>query len=329
MHRIATAALIAATFGMPWTAVAQETATETDEDAAVSTDATTAQVAGTGSGGTVAAEETGTARSGISDPVEDATDGAAAEGTARLTQRSADPIAEAEEALEAVELAVEALIGGDAAAALPEIERAVGELEVLIARRPALALAPAATDVVERDVVGSLSAVEAMRERIEDLVDDGRIQEARAIMRDFGSELVLRTENLPLAAWSEALKSAAVLAEAGDAAAALDVLTAAIGSTVITEEIVPLPNLRAELLLLEAESLLAAHPRPDAVEDDVEALLDAARAQIELGRAFGYGDRRSYRALLDEIDEVEDEASGTPVERAFERVRGRLADLFD
>lgn len=112
---------------------------------------------------------------------------AAGEATRRLEENAADPVAEAAEALDLTAEAVRALAGEDPRSALPLVEDAVGRLEVLIARRPSLVLAPADTEVLERDLFAALPTVEALRERIEHLVDDDRIQEARELMRDFGS----------------------------------------------------------------------------------------------------------------------------------------------
>ena len=251
------------------------------------------------------------------------------EGLSRLETKADDPIVEAADALAKTRDAVDALAAGDALAALDLLADATGELEVLIARRPMLALAPAETRVIERDLLADLATIERLCDEIEDLVDDGRIQEARVLMRDLASELVLETVNLPLATYPDVLVAAAAHVEAGEVDAALAILASALSTTVVTETIIPLPPLRAEAVLAEAEVLLARPDRTGADNDAIEALLDVARHQVEMGRALGYGARADYRAVLDEIDRIEDEAEETVVERAFAQVRATLSRVFD
>ena len=262
------------------------------------------------------------------------------EGRARLERRAGDPIEEAVTALAKTEEAIAALAEGRTDEAIDMIADATGELQVLIARRPVLALAPAATSIEELDVLASPAAIRLQRERIEDLVDDGFIQEARALMRDFGSELILRTTNLPLATYPEALTIAAAEIEAGRPDAALDLLLRTLSTTVITEEVIPLPTLRAEAIMAEAEALAGTQTAADGTDerseeaiaahaDAIEVLLDAARDQIEMARAFGYLQRREAGAILDQIEEIEDEAVPNAAERLFQNVRVKLAGLFD
>ena len=253
-----------------------------------------------------------------------------AEGLRRLdTKAGDDPLAEAADALDLTRQAVDALAAGEDDRAIELLADATGELQVLIARRPVLALAPADTQVIERDLAASADAVELLREEIEDLVDDGRLQRARELMRDFASEIVLVTTSRPLATYPDALLLAAAEIEAGRPEEALAVLSQALSTVVIEEVAIPLPPLRAEAVLLEAEALVAEPERTEEEDARLERLLEVAREQVRMGRALGYGTEDDYEAVLDAIDRIEDEAEETPVERAFARVRERLSGIFD
>lgn len=338
--RAALAALIAFAPVAGW---AQEDDAGTREAAGASTggDAIPADDATTGAEGDAEPAEAGTVTR-YTVPVEtapseaeadlspEARGRADAEGLRRLDAEGGDdPLAEAVEALDLTGQALGALAVGDEDRALDLLARATGEIEMLIARRPVLALAPADTQIIERDLVGSVGAAETLREEIEDLVDDGRLQQARGLMRDFASEIALVTTSLPLATYPDALLRAAAEVEAGQPEVATAILTEALSTAVIEEVAIPLPPLRAEAVLLEAEALVASPERTEEEDARLDGLLEVAREQVRMGQVLGYGTRDDYEAVLDAIDRVEDEAVDTPAERAFARVRERLSGIFD
>ncbi len=70
------------------------------------------------------------------------------------------------------------------------LERATGKLELILARDPKLALAPTSVSAVAYDVYGSADAVKKAGQEAEDFLEEGKVQEARHILKGLASETV-------------------------------------------------------------------------------------------------------------------------------------------
>lgn len=205
---------------------------------------------------------------------------------------------DAVEAIEHTEKALAALQSEDRETAIDELALAAGKLEIVLARDPDLALAPFDVTTGAQDVLVDVDTVRKLGRDIRELVDDRKFQEARVLMDTFGSELNIRTYALPLATYPEAIKDAAALLDDGDDAAATRILEAALNTIVVTDHVVPLPLLRAQAMMNLAEGILDGEVE---VEGDraerLASLQENAAYQVELAKAFGYGDRDTFKSL--------------------------------
>ena len=143
---------------------------------------------------------------------------------------------------------------------------------------------------------------------------------------ELASEHVISVTNIPLATYPLALKQAAALIHAGRTGEAVATLEAALSTLVVQKTIIPLPLLRAEVLLDEARPL-AEKPQRNAAENDrLRRLLGAARRQMELARALGYATSNDIDALSDELTTIErrteGQGSGTGL---FDRIKSLFA----
>ena len=93
--------------------------------------------------------------------------------------------------------------------AIAALERAAGKLEIILAREPELALAPSGVNVVTYDILSDIDAIKALRKKAEDALEDGRLQEARHLIRNLASETLISVTNIPLATYPDAIKLAA------------------------------------------------------------------------------------------------------------------------
>lgn len=235
-------------------------------------------------------------------------------------------IAEAVSALQETERALGAIDRKERDKALEALARATGKLEILLARDPRLALAPVDVSVVTRDVIGDQRALDALRERAEEALEKGRLQEARRLIADLASETVLRVSNLPLATYPSALKAAAAQLERNQPDAAKATLHAALNTVVVQETIFPLPLHRAEVALAQAKRLAEKARRTQPENQHFASLLARAREEIKLGRALGYGAEGEMQELLTEVDQIESKTSGQKSGRGF---FDRIDALFD
>ncbi|NNC36476.1 MAG: YfdX family protein [Acidimicrobiales bacterium] len=232
------------------------------------------------------------------------------------------------EAVSETDKAIAALDEDNAESALEALARATGELDIILAREPSLALAPIDVNTTRLDTMATVTDVRSLRKDIRKLVKEGDLQDARRILRDFGSEIRIQTTNLPLATYPEALKTAAALIDDGDLEAAKLVLDTALGTFVIQDVIVPIPLIRAQSMLDLAERYVTGELDPnseDKAELTEEERIEAAQVlrtnaarQIELAKAFGYGDKRLYRELEDDLDKM----------KKLIRDKGESAGLF-
>ena len=234
-------------------------------------------------------------------------------------------ISEAVAALQETQNALVAIDRNQRDEALQALARATGKLEILLAREPRLALAPVDLTVVTRDVVGDHRTLEGLRERAEESLEKGRLQEARRLISDLASETVVRVSHLPLATYPAALKSAAAQLDRRQAEAAKSTLQAALSTLVVEETIFPLPLNRAEVALNEAKRLFAKGNRSEADRRRLASLLARAREQIRFGQALGYGTEEGMRQLLSEVDQIEERTGQRTGRRFFDRVDA----LFD
>ncbi|MET1083421.1 MAG: YfdX family protein [Burkholderiales bacterium] len=249
-----------------------------------------------------------------------------AEPYAALAVRRRALVADAAEALDETYAALGLLARNDLDGAADALARATGKLEVVLAAEPTLALAPVAVDVRSYDLVASPTAVEALRKTAEEALDDGRLQEGRKLIEGLASEHVFSVTSLPLATYPDALKQAASLIKDGRPQEAVAILDAALATLVVEETIVPLPLVRAELLLDRARPAAEQAQRPPEEAVRVRALLAEARQQLDLARALGYATRAQLDDLYDALEGIEDKTKDQGSARGlFDRLEGLFA----
>jgi len=257
-----------------------------------------------------------------------------------LAKRRERLVADSVAALEATNRALDALTKDDAKGALAQLEVASGKLDLLVSRYPETSMLPVDIDVTEVDVTGPNEEIEAIVETAEDALDDGHVQLARSMLMPLASELVFTTTELPLAVYPSAMRLVAPLIDEGKLDEAREALEDALDTLVVRKEIVPLPVLRAELLLAAAEDQLkapmaleegASSSKGDAAAEDEPSpatLLAAARHQLERANLLGYGDaKRTYPDLAKRVEKLEKSLSAEPTADGKARMRKRRESL--
>jgi len=232
-----------------------------------------------------------------------------------------------QEAVDAVLLTQQVLLAldkKDVEGAKKSLEKAIGKLEVVLAHKNAPALLPIDSVITATEYVGDLNSVHAALHTVKELLDDGKVQEARRLLNTLQSEIDIVTVNLPLISYPQALKLAAKYLADNKVKEARDVLEMALGTMVQDEIVIPLPILKAQALI-EAASKIAK-------EDKTQALahLEAARNELKLAKALGYTSRSdtTYKMLDDAIEAVEKEIKGpNKAEKLFEELMAKLKEF--
>jgi hypothetical protein len=201
------------------------------------------------------------------------------------------------------------------------LAKADGQLNILLARDPHLKLAPI-------DVRASISDLEASPDTInkavkdaESALDKGNIQTARLMLEPLVSEMRIETDLVPLEIYPHAIKQASKEIQESRIRQAEATLADAMSSIVTNEEIVPLPPLKAEGDMIEAEQLL----NKDKVKnkDAALALLKSADTNLANANALGYG---KHADIEKEIASIKSKIEGGASSHGlFARVR----NMFD
>ena len=139
---------------------------------------------------------------------------------------------------------------------------------------------------------------------------------------------MLHYTSIPLATYPEAIKAVSPLIDAGKIDEAKAALRAALNTLVITDEIIPLPVLRAEYMLAAAKALTENMERSDEDSQLLERLLKSAHVQLQLAEALGYGNRKLFKPMYKEIKSIEEKSSGGKGGKGwFEELEKLLGDL--
>ncbi len=228
------------------------------------------------------------------------------------------------EAVEAVMLTQKVLVDiahKDKKNAIKDIEKAIGKLEVILAKKDAPLMLPIDASITAVEFTADSSTIKAGLKSVMNLLRDGKVQEARELLNTFQSEIDITTVNLPLASYPKALKLAASYLHDGKLNEAKDVLEMALNTLVTTKVVIPIPLVTAEALIHDAQKI--------AKKDKKQALkhLELAKEELKKAELLGYTSESdvTYKVLDDAIEKVEKEIKGkNKAEKLFEDLLEKL-----
>lgn len=247
----------------------------------------------------------------------------------RTAQKRRQIITEATAALEQTRAALKALDEKDVDAALTALEKATGKLELILAREPELALAPVDVNVMTYDLLASPVTVKAMIHDAENYLEDGRIQQARQLIANLASEIVIETTSLPLITYPTAIKAVTRMIDQDKLDEARAALRAALNTLIKTRDIIPLPILRAELLLAHTEELAENEERTIKDNEFLEQLFEEARTQLNLAELLGYGEKESFKPMFEQLDRIEEKTAGGKGGKGwFDKIKQQISAIL-
>jgi len=228
-------------------------------------------------------------------------------------------------AIEETQRAIDAINANTISEALSALERASGKVNVLLARNPATALIPVSHEVVVFD-----TAPEDLDSIVEiaDAADAAMVLDdypaARALLYGLMSELRVRTYNLPLASYPDAIKQAARLLDEKKKEEARLVLMTALRTLVVIDQVTPLP------LLLVREAINEAQARRDKDKASAQVFLETARYELDRAMSLGYAAQDpEYKALKDEISTIQKQLKkDEDTSSLFTKLRDRMSALL-
>ncbi len=180
-----------------------------------------------------------------------------------------------------------------------ELKTLIGTLEVYLTKNPKAALVPVDVSYHKVETVDNIDTANAIAKIAEKAVKDGYYQIAKDVLGGLTSEMVINTAYMPITDYLDGLKVAAALLDDNKINKAMVVMQTSLSKILVTSVVIPLPILRAEVMISEAANIDAkGHEHIEQVEN----LLDNADYQIRLAEALGYGKRDAeFKELYDAI----------------------------
>jgi len=227
-------------------------------------------------------------------------------------------------AVEAVALTQKVLVDldkKDTKSAIKDLEDAIGKLEVVLAAEKAPKFLPVDASITAIEYVGDVKQIKKSVKTVENLLDDGKVQEARVLLDTLRSEIDVVSVNLPVSSYPDALKLAAKYLHENKVDEAKAVLATALSTLVEDVVVIPIPVLKANALVIAASKI--------AKTDKEQALkhLAQAKAELEKAQALGYTSKSdvTYKALDEAIEKTEKEIKGkNKAEKLFEELIEKL-----
>ena len=215
----------------------------------------------------------------------------------------------------------------------PEVEKAIkhlqsatGEFETAVSLDKDLAFAPVENSIQTYILVASSDEVERELAFIEDLMEDGKVQDARRLLMPLRSEIVVQTTSLPLITYPEAIKDATRQLSDGTVEKAKEILETAMDTLVVDEEIISIPLVTAKNAI-EKASKMDKKKKVKVLEK-----LKLAKEQLKLASVLGYlsDDGKLHDDLQERIDKIEKEVRGkNKEENLYDKVKAKMEGLFD
>ncbi|NDU91304.1 MAG: YfdX family protein [Ferrovum sp.] len=238
---------------------------------------------------------------------------------ALLKQREA-LVKEAVVANEEMLQAIASLEKGDKEAAYKLLADASGKLDVALARDPHLKQMPISVRVSTTDLASKPSEIKHVLSQAKSQLSDGQVQAAKKLLRPLTSEIRVTTESLPMETYPGQIKLASKEIQEGKSSEAAQRLADTLGSIATEEKVIPLPPLKAEMDVEEAEVLIQQDKTKN--RDQVLGLLNQAKQQLEVGKLLGYG---NYKDIGNEMEAVKSKITGGSWDtKMFDRLKNLL-----
>ncbi|MDQ7068471.1 MAG: YfdX family protein [Sulfurimonas sp.] len=236
-------------------------------------------------------------------------------------------ILEAINSLKFTNSALVALDKDDTKAALANIEKALGKLEVILSAKNTPKLLPIDSNVAIYEFIGTKKDVIKTVDHVKDLLDDNKVQVARELLNTLQSEIDVTVVSLPLVTYPDSLKLAGKYIHDGKTDEAKKVLEVALSTFSKTVEIIPLPLLKTTDLIMVSSNLSKNEKKEEALK-----YLDAAEEELDIAEALGYvsSSSNTYKSLHEVLKEVRKEIKGkNKAEKLFDELKSKMKDFKD
>ena len=233
-------------------------------------------------------------------------------------------VREAVNAITETKNAIAAIKKNDDEAAIKAIEKAIGELEVILARDPDLAIVPTDFAIsIVNPASNDREVIKDTRKEIKAAINSGNFPLARQLLASLKSEIQVIVSNIPLATYPNALKQAVRLMDEGKTEEAEEALQLALSTLVLGEDYLPIPILKARNLIERAST--------ESDKDKAMQLLADARTQLKLSQDLGYAEGDAeYKELKTELKNLDKQLKANEnTQNAFTSLKTKVAGFLE
>jgi len=181
------------------------------------------------------------------------------------------------------------------------LKKAIGELTVVLNAPKAPYLLPVDIRVGAFEYVGDIKNISKQITAAKVALAKHNLPLTRNILNSLKSEIDIKSINIPLATYPDAIKLAIKYLNENKIKEAKDVIAMALHTLVTTDTIIPIPIVKANELVVAASKI--AH------KDKTQTLkyLDEAKKQLKIAELLGYTSTSdtTYKTLKESIDNIE------------------------
>jgi hypothetical protein len=226
-------------------------------------------------------------------------------------------------ALEETQKAIDAIAANKIDEAMSAIERATAKINNLLARNPDTAVIRVDFEVNVVDTAPhDHQAIIELGQDASYAVDEQNFPAARVVLHRLMSEIRVRTYNLPLATFPDALKQAERLLKEKENQDAVNVLLAAVTTLVAIDRVTPIP------MLVAREAINQAQAKGQKDKAAAQHFLEVAKDELQRSKELGYAGRDpEYAALNEQISSLEKQMKGNggDLSNVYAKLKERLS----
>ncbi len=208
--------------------------------------------------------------------------------------------------------------------AIESLKKAIGELTVILNQPNAPYLLPVDINIEASEYIGDINNISKQITNAKIALSKHQLPLARNILNTLKSEIDIKTVNLPLATYPDAIQLAIKYINEGKIKEAKDVIAMALNTLVTTDTIIPIPILKANDLVIEASKI--------AKKDKKQTLkyLEEAKKQLKIAELLGYTSKSdtTYKMLKNSIENIESKINHNKnTDSFFEDLKSKLKEF--
>jgi len=208
--------------------------------------------------------------------------------------------------------------------AIESLKKAIGELTVILNQPNAPYLLPVDINIEASEYIGDVKNISKQITDAKIALSKHQLPLARNILNTLKSEIDIKTVNIPLATYPDAIQLAIKYINEGKIKEAKDVIAMALNTLVTTDTIIPIPILKANDLVIEASKI--------AKKDKKQTLkyLEEAKKQLKIAELLGYTSKSdtTYKMLKNSIENIESKINHNKnTDSFFEDLKSKLKEF--